>query len=88
MLRLRVEQPDIRSPQLAEQLSERLARPVNAGWVRQNLHRARDVFVDCLVREVLQSLEKPSLDRLEAELDELGLLGRCRSALKRCGLNR
>ena len=51
-LRLRVEQPELRSPQLAEQLSARLARPVNAGWVRTNLHRARDLFVESLVREV------------------------------------
>ena len=74
VLRLRVEQPEVRSPQLADQLSARLARPVNAGWVRTNLHRARDLFVDSLVREVVQSLENPSLERLEAELDELGLL--------------
>ena len=87
VLRLRVEQPEVRSPQLAEQLSARLARPVNAGWVRQNLHRARDLFVESLVREVVQSLEDPSSERLEAELDELGLLDRCRPALKRCGLN-
>ena len=36
VLRLRVEQPDVRSPQLAELLSARLGRPVNAGWVRTN----------------------------------------------------
>ena len=87
VLRLRVEQPEVRSPQLAELLSARLARPVNAGWVRTNLHRARDMFVESLVREVTQSLEDPSPERLEAELDELGLLDRCRPALKRAGLN-
>ncbi len=87
VLRVRVEQPEIRSPQLAELLSARLGRPVNAGWVRTNLHRARDMFVESLVREVTQSLENPSQERLEAELDELGLLERCRPALKRAGLN-
>jgi DNA-directed RNA polymerase specialized sigma24 family protein len=86
VLRLRVEQPEVRSPQLAELLSARLARPVNAGWVRTNLHRARDLFVESLVREVTQSLEDPSPERLKAELDELGLLDRCRPALKRAGL--
>ena len=44
------EQPELCSPpQLAEQLSARLARAVNAGWVRQNLHRACDLFVESLV---------------------------------------
>jgi RNA polymerase sigma-70 factor (ECF subfamily) len=86
VLRMRVQQPDLRSPQLAEQLSARLGRPVNAGWVRQNLHRARDLLVESLVREVEQSLEDPSAERLEEELDELGLLDRCRPVLKRRGL--
>lgn len=43
VLRLRVSNPDLHSPQLAEQLSEQLGRSVNAGWVRLNLHRVRDV---------------------------------------------
>lgn len=60
VLRLRVQQPDVRSPQLAEQLSARMGRSVNAGWVRQNLHRARDLLVESLVREVELSLEDPS----------------------------
>ena len=34
VLRLRVASPELRSPQLAERLSERLGRSVNAGWVR------------------------------------------------------
>ena len=85
VLRLRVQQSDLRSPQLAEELSVRLGRPVTAGWVRQNLHRARDLFVDALVIEVERSLEDPSPERLEEELEELGLLDRCRPALKRRG---
>ena len=83
VLRLRTQQPDVRSPALAEQLSARLGRPVNSGWVRLNLHRARDLFVEALVREVEQSLEQPSSERLEEELEELGLLERCRGALRR-----
>jgi RNA polymerase sigma factor (sigma-70 family) len=86
VLRLRVQQPELRSPQLAELLSVRLGRPVNAGWVRQNLHRARDLLVETLVHEVEQSLEAPSPGRLEEELDKLGLLDRCRPVLKRRGL--
>jgi len=85
VLRLRVEQPELRSPELAELLAARLGRPVSAGWVRLNLHRARDLFVESLVRDVEQSLEDPTVERLEEELDELGLLDRCRAALKSRG---
>jgi DNA-directed RNA polymerase specialized sigma24 family protein len=85
VLRLRVANPDLRSPQLAELLSERLGRSVNAGWVRLNLHRAREMFVESLIGEVEQSLGKPSPARLEEELSELGLLDHCRSGLKRRG---
>ena len=40
VLRLRVDQPDLRSPQMAEQLANRLGKPVSAAGVRQTLHRA------------------------------------------------
>jgi RNA polymerase sigma-70 factor (ECF subfamily) len=85
VLRLRVACPELRSPQLAEQLSERLGRPVNAGWVRLNLHRARDLFVESLLGQVENSLGTHSPQRLEQELIELGLLEYCRSALKHRG---
>jgi hypothetical protein len=83
VLRLRVASPELRSTQLAERLSERLGRPVNAGWVRLNLHRARDMFVKALVDEVRRSLGGQP-QRLEEELSELGLLEYCRSVLDRC----
>jgi RNA polymerase sigma-70 factor (ECF subfamily) len=84
VLRLRVNHPELRSPAMADQLSEQLGRKVNAGWVRLNLHRARDLFVDLLLSEVAQSLgDEPDADRLEQELAELGLLEYCRPALKR-----
>jgi RNA polymerase sigma-70 factor (ECF subfamily) len=85
VLRARVQQPDLRSPRLADQLSARLGKPVSPGWIRQNLHRARDLFVESLVREVERTLEDPSPERLEEELEELGLLEQCRPALKKRG---
>jgi RNA polymerase sigma-70 factor (ECF subfamily) len=85
VLRLRVASPDLRSPQLAEQLSQCLGRPVNSGWVRLNLHRARDLFVEALLGQVEHSLGTPSPERLEQELIELGPLEYCRPALKRRG---
>ncbi|HZW29358.1 MAG TPA: sigma factor [Isosphaeraceae bacterium] len=85
VLRLRVACPELRSPQLAEQLSQRLGRPVNAGWVRLNLHRARDLFVESLLGQVEHSLGTHSPERLEQELIELGLFEYCRSALRHRG---
>ena len=83
VLRLRVASPDLHSFQLDERLSRRLGRPVNSGWVRLNLHRARDMFVKSLIDEVKRSLgDRP--ERLEEELSELGLLEYCRSVLDRC----
>jgi RNA polymerase sigma-70 factor (ECF subfamily) len=83
VLRLRVASPELRSAQLAERLSERLGREVTAGWVRLNLHRARDLFIASLLGEVERSLGNHSAERLEEELAELGLLAYCRPALKR-----
>jgi RNA polymerase sigma-70 factor (ECF subfamily) len=83
VLRLRVANPDLRSPQLADRLTERLGRPVNAGWVRLNLHRARDLFVESLLVEVEKSIDDQAPERLEEELSEMGLLDYCRSVLKR-----
>jgi RNA polymerase sigma-70 factor (ECF subfamily) len=82
VLRMRVTCPDLRSAQLAERLTEHLGRPVNAGWVRLNLHRARDMFIQSLVTQVEQSLGADASERLEEELSEVGLLEYCRSALK------
>jgi hypothetical protein len=82
VLRLRVASPSLRSPELAKQLSERLGRPVKAGWVRLNLHRARDMFVKSLLDEVKRSLGSQP-QRLDEELSELGLLEYCQSVLHR-----
>jgi DNA-directed RNA polymerase specialized sigma24 family protein len=83
VLRLRVANPNLRSPQLAARLSETLGRSVNAGWVRINLHRAREMFVESLLGEVERSLGKPSYERLEEELSDLGLLDHTKDALRR-----
>jgi RNA polymerase sigma-70 factor (ECF subfamily) len=86
VLRLRVANPELRSSELAERLSKSLGRTVNAGWVRLNVHRARDMFVESLLAEVERSLENPTRERLEEELIELGLLEHCRSAMRRRSL--
>jgi RNA polymerase sigma-70 factor (ECF subfamily) len=83
VLRLRADQPDLRSPQMAEQLSARLGKPITSNNVRQLLHRAREKFADILLDEVTQSLENATPDELEQELGDLGLLEYCRPALER-----
>ena len=83
VLRYRVDYPDLRSPELAAGLSEKLGKPVNAGAARVLLHRARDAFAELLLDEVMQSLAHGSLEEAEEELIELDLLEYCRPALDR-----
>jgi RNA polymerase sigma-70 factor (ECF subfamily) len=83
VLRLRADHPRMPSAQMAEQLSQQLARPCTPDAVRQSLRRARDAFADLLIEEVAQSLESPTIERIEEELEELNLLSYCRSALQR-----
>jgi RNA polymerase sigma-70 factor (ECF subfamily) len=82
VLRFRMDHPDMRSPEMAEQFGARLGRAVNSGWVRKRLFLAREKFAGLLLDEVLQSLDNPGDDQLIAELQELGLLDYCRSALE------
>src|SRR5262249_35228811 len=81
VLRFRADHPEMRSPQLAKELSTRLGRPFTAVGIRQTLHRARRKFAGLLVDEVIQSLENATAQELEQELIELGLLEYCRPAL-------
>jgi hypothetical protein len=83
VLKLRTEQPDCRSPQLAAELSTRLGRAVDAAWVRKNLQRARERFSDCLIAEVARGLESADPQLIADDLEELGLLDYCREALAR-----
>jgi RNA polymerase sigma factor (sigma-70 family) len=83
LLRFRAEHPEVRSAQMAEQLSARLGKPLTAAGVRQTLHRARDRYADLLLDEVARSLERPGPEELADELVELNLLTYCRPALER-----
>jgi RNA polymerase sigma-70 factor (ECF subfamily) len=80
-LELRVAAPDLRSPELAEQLSAKLGRPITAANVRVILHRAREKFAELLLDEVVHSLDQPTMHELEEELCELRLLDYCKPAL-------
>lgn len=80
-LRYRVAHPEMRSPDLAEGLTAKLGKPINAGAVRVLLHRARERFAELLLEEVGESLSSSSLDDLEQELIDLELHDYCRPAL-------
>jgi RNA polymerase sigma-70 factor (ECF subfamily) len=83
VLRLRVDEPDLSSAQMAETLSARLGRTLSAANVRQLLHRARERFADLLLEDVQQSLEGAPLEQVEEELAELNLLKYCQDTLAR-----
>jgi RNA polymerase sigma-70 factor (ECF subfamily) len=86
VLRFRADHPEMRSPQMAEQLGVQRGRPFTAAGVRQILHRAREKFAGLLLDEVIHSLDYPTAEQLEQELAELGLLDYCRAALEQRSL--
>jgi RNA polymerase sigma-70 factor (ECF subfamily) len=82
VLRFRADHPEMRAPQLAEELTTRLGRSFTAAGVRQVLHRARGKFAALLLDEVANSLKNPTVEQVTAELAELHLLDYCQSALE------
>jgi RNA polymerase sigma-70 factor (ECF subfamily) len=85
VLRLRSEQPEMTTVELAERLSAhlRLESPYSEAAVRKVLQRARDRFTDILVEEVARSLRCSTAEILEEELIDLGFHPFCRRALLR-----
>jgi DNA-directed RNA polymerase specialized sigma24 family protein len=81
-LHLRANQPKLPSAALAEQVAARAGRPCTAVGVRQVLHRARERFADFLIEEVAHSLQAPTLEGVEQELIDLGLLEYCKPRLR------
>lgn len=82
VLHFRAEHPEVRSPEMAQRLRHELGKDVTAENVRQILRRARDKYSELLVQEVAQSLASPTRERVEEELEELGLLEHCRDAFE------
>jgi RNA polymerase sigma-70 factor (ECF subfamily) len=82
-LRLRIEEPEMQSPEMAERLTAQLGRPMTAENVRKTLQRAHAKFAELLLDRVAESLDEPTPDDLEAELQALDLLRYCRSALEK-----
>jgi RNA polymerase sigma-70 factor (ECF subfamily) len=85
VLRLKTEQPDLPSRQMADLLAPKLGEVLSEAALLQRVRRARKCFADLLVAEVAHSLGQPTAGELERELIELGLLDYCKSALQRRG---
>jgi hypothetical protein len=72
-LRVAVDHPD-ESPAQAARVSALAGRELKPEAFRKQLSRARRLFAALLVREVAQTLERPTADDLAEELAEVGLL--------------
>lgn len=82
-LKLRVENPDMQSPEMAERLSTAMGRAVTAENVRKVIQRAHAKFAELLIEQVADSLDDPTAAELKEELRLLDLLRFCRAALER-----
>ncbi|MEM6329225.1 MAG: sigma-70 family RNA polymerase sigma factor [Planctomycetota bacterium] len=82
-LKCRVDFPDVRSPELAERLSEQLGKPMTAGAVRVLLHRSREAFAEMLLEEVVHTLPGASRDEVQEELIDLNLFEYCRPVFEK-----
>jgi RNA polymerase sigma factor (sigma-70 family) len=83
VLYLRANNPKMRSPRMAEELTVRLGKPVTAEWVRTWLHKARERFAELLLLEVAASLREPTPDSVVQELIDLQLFEYCKIAVDR-----
>jgi hypothetical protein len=62
-------------------LSVPLGKTVDAGWVRKQLHFARQRFAALLIEAVKQTLDAPTHDGVVQELIDLELYEYCRDLL-------
>jgi RNA polymerase sigma-70 factor (ECF subfamily) len=83
LLRLRTDEPELTSRELAQRFEQEMQTPMTAANVRKTLPRAQAKFADLLVGEIAGMLDSPGLEDVRAELAELDLLKYCRSALDR-----
>lgn len=83
LLRLRIDNPDSTSAELARRVEQESGKPATAAWVRKTLQRAHAKFADLLIDEVAASLEAADVEQVREELRALDLLKFCRAALER-----
>lgn len=85
VMQVKVQNPHLRSAEIAELVSEKTGKELSTGNARVILHRARDTFADLLVDEIQQSLATDNIERVAEELTDLNLLPYCKPALERRG---
>jgi RNA polymerase sigma-70 factor (ECF subfamily) len=83
VLFFRANNPEMRSPRMAEELTARLGKQVSADWVRKWLHAARECFAEILLSEVAASLRDPTPETVVQELIDLQLFQFCKVAVDR-----
>ncbi len=83
VLRLRADQPNLRSAEMARVIAEQTGQEVSQANIRVLLHRARDRFERILVESIAETLGTSSIERIEDELASLDLLDRCRTAVQK-----
>jgi RNA polymerase sigma factor (sigma-70 family) len=82
-LRMRVEDFELSSRQIADRLKTKMGKSISPDTVRKTLERSRRKFADLLVDEVAASMDSPTAGDLHRELQELDLLRYCRTSLQR-----
>lgn len=82
VLQLRVNNPEMRSAQLASALSDEIGKPISSANVRVLLHRSREKFSGLLIETIADSLDSTCYEEIEAELADLQLLDYCHAALE------
>ncbi len=83
VLKHKADHPDQSSEEMAEAMSKRLGKAINAPAVRKALQRSREKFADLLLDDLAASLRESGPEALERELIELRLYEYCRPALER-----
>jgi len=78
----RAENPQLRSPELAELVSGMVGREISSGNVRVLVHRARERFAEILIALVRESLASTDGETLEHELIDLNLWQYCKPLLR------
>ena len=81
VLLLRIENPEMPSGEVAELVGKKLDKPMTAENVRKALQRSHAKFAELMLDQVAESLEEPTHEDLEAELEALDLLRYCRTTL-------
>ena len=71
VLRFRSEQPDLRSEDIAAQLSGKVKKTLNSSSVRVLIHRARELLAEQMLDLVLESIDNPIAGRLRTGVDRI-----------------